>query len=170
MEKKNISAQNTKRTAAAICHIFRQVLKKLRGIPETDMCRRAFVRSILQPENKVLRDPKACWENKPLSFNLIIREYVLKEHYIKYSTSQESASRIYYGEFLLIISAYFYICLYDSARSSTSINDILLYYELFINRNGSDGGHQSTANGEKWHFCAGARLNSLILLKFLEPF
>ena len=35
-----------------------------------------------------------------------------------------------------------------------------MYYELFINRNGSHGGHQSAANGEKWHFCAGARLQS----------
>ena len=83
-----------------------------------------------------------------------------------YSTSQESASRIQYGEFLLIISAYFYICLYDSARSSTSINDILLYYELFINRNGSDFPSQGKMAG----FFGGAQLNSPILSEFLETF
>ena len=36
-----------------------------------------------------------------------------------YRSSQESASRINYGKFSLIISAYFHICLYDSARTST---------------------------------------------------
>ena len=39
-------------------------------------------------------------------------------------------------------------------------NDILLYYKLFINKVSSDGCLQSAANGEKWHFCAGAQLNS----------
>ena len=83
-----------------------------------------------------------------------------------YSTSQESASRIYHSEFLLIIRAYFYTYLYNSARSSTSINGILLYYELFINRNGSD----FLSGGKMAGFFAGAQLNSPIFSEFLDTF
>ena len=97
-----------------------------------------------------------------LIFSLPCFAYILT----KYGTSQESASRILYGEFLLIISAYFYICLYYSARSSTSINNILLYYELLINRNGSDFSEQHKMAG----YFAGAQLNSPILSEFLETF
>ena len=49
-------------------------------------------------------------------------------------------------------------------------NDILLYYKLFINKVSSDGCLQSAANGEKWHFCAGAQLNSRFVRKFQSHF
>ena len=58
------------------------------------------------------------------------------------------------------------MCSNDSARSSTPINDILLYYELFINRNGSD----FPSDGKMAGFFAGAQLNSPILSEFLETF